>query len=169
MGLPRWRDLLPDEHSGSTAHVSGCADCRGRLETERRYLASLHHAEVPHASHALHERLLEHTQYLAAQEEHAESGCGRGRSATRAGFAALAGAAACAAALAITAYAVAGEPQHPAAPGNGAAALVRTATGSDLPSRMAPSASTTTTAPSDEPLDRLGRGLRMVFGASGRP
>ena len=171
MGLPRWRDILPDEHPTSVAHVRCCPECRGRVETERRYLASLREAQVPRASHSLHERLLEHTQYLAAEAEHAESahGHGRGRGIARAGLATLAGAAACVAALAVTAYAVAGEPQHRVVPASGASAVVRSASGPDQWVRDASGFSTETAASTEEPLDRIGRGLRMVFGAAGRP
>ncbi|BCT76879.1 hypothetical protein SCMU_27210 [Sinomonas cyclohexanicum] len=167
MSLPRWTSLLPDEHPASAEHVSTCAECRGKLETERRYLASLRHAEVPRASHSLHERLLEHTQYLAAQAEHDERTRPRGGGLARAGLAAVAGAAACVAALAVTAYAVAGEPQMRPTPGGGSASLVRTANGSVEAAHPAVSAQTASTG--EDPLDRLGRGLRMVFGASGRP
>ncbi|WP_369044934.1 hypothetical protein [Sinomonas sp. P10A9] len=169
MALPRWRDILPDEHPESAAHVRCCPECRGRLETERRYLASLRTAQVPDVSHSLHERLLEHTQYLAARAELAESSEGRGRSAARAGLSALAGVAACAAALAVTAYALAGEPQHRSVAGSGAPALVRTSSGADRWVRDVPGFSVQTASSSEEPLDRIGRGLRVVFGASGRP
>ena len=171
MGMPRWSSLLPDDHPASGDHIRGCPECRGRLETERRYLASLRQVQVPNASDALQERLLERTQYLAAQAELAERAAPRSRArcAVRLGLTALAGAAACAAALAVTAYAVAGDPASRPAPGNGAAALVRTAPGGGPAVRPAPGATAQTAAHSDDPLDRLGRGLLVVVGASGRP
>lgn len=173
MGLAHLRSLLPDEHPDTDAHISRCADCRGRLETERRYLAALRHAHVPCASQSLQERLLEHTRYLAAQAEMAEQSRGRarGRGAVRAGLSAVAGAAAAAAALAVTAYAVAGEPPQRLPGGNGTAALVRTSNGSPSDQSVFPvSGAAFQAAPrSEEPLDRIGRGLRTVFGASGRP
>lgn len=167
MSLPRWTSLLPDEHPASAEHVRACPECRGKLETERRYLASLRQAAVPRASHSLHERLLEHTQYLAAQAEHAERTRRRGGGLARAGLSAVAGAAACVAALAVTAYAVAGEPQTRSTAGSGAASLVRTANGPVQAGHPAVTAQTASHV--EDPLDRLGRGLRMVFGASGRP
>ncbi|GHG47210.1 hypothetical protein GCM10012320_13770 [Sinomonas cellulolyticus] len=169
MNLPKWTGLLSDEHPASADHVQACPECRGRLETERRYLASLRHAEVPRASHSLHERLLEHTQYLAAQEEHAERSRRSGSGLARAGLSALAGAAACLAALAVTAYAVAGEPQgQQPASGDGSAALIRTDNNGSAQSGH-PAVSAHSVSHAEDPLDRLGRGLRMVFGASGRP
>lgn len=169
MGMPRWSSLLPDDHPASGDHVSSCAECRGRLETERRYLATLRDVHVPRASHSLQERLLEHTQHLAAQAELAErtDPRPRARAAARLGLTALAGAAACAAALAVTAYAVAGEPVHRGAAGAGSAALVHTAP--DPAGRPGPGPTIQTTGHPDDPLDRLGRGLLVVFGASGRP
>jgi hypothetical protein len=175
MAMPRWNSLLPDEHPASDSHVRRCPECRGRLETERRYLMSLRQVQVPRASVSLQERLLEQTQHLAAQAELAERTApgSRTRSAVRMGLTAIAGAAACAAALAVTAYAVAGEPLPRGTAGGGAAAFSRTATGAAQGNPPAPGPAVLQTASqsgqSDEPLDRLGRGLRVVFGASGRP
>jgi hypothetical protein len=171
MGMPRWSSLLPDDHPASGDHVRGCPDCRGRLETERRYLTSLREVRVPSASDALQERLLERTRYLAAQAELAESTAARSRTrcAVRFALTALAGAAACAAALAVTAYAVAGDPVPRATAGNGAATFVRTAPGAGPAVRPAPGTSAQTAAHADDPLDRLGRGLLVVVGASGSP
>ena len=171
MGMPRWSSLLPDDHPASGDHVRGCPDCRGRLETERRSLASLRQVRVPSASDALQERLLERTRYLAAQAELAERTPPRSRArcAVRLGLTALAGAAACAAALAVTAYAVAGDPGPQGTAGNGAAAFVRTSPGTGPAVRPAPGTSAQTAAHSDDPLNRLGRGLLVVVGASGRP
>lgn len=97
------------EHPGDPAHLSVCPECRGALETERRYLAALRGAPVPSASPSLTQRLMEQTRQLALEAELAEAAEPRGRFLRTAGVA-VAGAATALAALAVTAYAVAGDP-----------------------------------------------------------
>lgn len=101
-------------HSRDAAHLAGCPECRGALESERRYLAALRGAPVPTASSSLTQRLVEQTRQLAFEAELAEAESPRTRVLKAAGVA-VAGAAAALAALAVTAYAVAGDP-IPAAP-----------------------------------------------------
>ncbi|MCH6469540.1 hypothetical protein [Sinomonas terrae] len=97
------------DHGRDAAHLQSCAECRGALETERRYLAALRGAPVPAASSALTQRLIEQTRELALEAELAEAASSKGRM-LRAAAVALTGAAAALAALAVTAYAVAGDP-----------------------------------------------------------
>ncbi|WP_422933765.1 hypothetical protein [Sinomonas sp. P47F7] len=101
-------------HTRDAAHLEGCPDCRGALESERRYLAALRGAPVPMASSSLTQRLVEQTRQLALEAELSEAESPRARMLRAAGVA-VAGAAAALAALAVTAYAVAGDPL-PAAP-----------------------------------------------------
>lgn len=97
------------DHGRDAAHLQSCAECRGALESERRYLAALRDAPVPTASSALTQRLIEQTRELALEAELAEVVSSKGRM-LRAAAVALTGAAAALAALAVTAYAVAGDP-----------------------------------------------------------
>ena len=180
MGTSPWSRLRRGMHPETPDHVQSCPECRGRLEARRRYLAALREADVPRASSCLQERLVRQTQHLAAQAELAESGSPRdSRSdAVRAGLSALAGAAVAVAALAVTAYGVAGDPP-----------TRRPATGSETSFVLASSslahlgaadrsalAGPGLTDPAgrgaalfEDPLERIGRGLRVVFGAACRP
>lgn len=97
------------EHQRDPAHREACPECRGALETERRYLTALQGAPVPNASSSLTQRLLEQTHQLALEAELAEASEPRGRILRAAGVA-VAGALTALAALAVTAYAVAGDP-----------------------------------------------------------
>ncbi|WP_334171634.1 hypothetical protein [Sinomonas sp.] len=97
------------DHGRDAVHVQSCAECRGALESERRYLAALRDAPVPLASSALTQRLIEQTRELALEAELAEVASSKGRM-LRAAAVALTGAAAALAALGVTAYAVAGDP-----------------------------------------------------------
>ncbi|WP_430295708.1 hypothetical protein [Sinomonas sp. B1-1] len=180
MPSPRWSRLLSGSHPDSSGHVGSCPDCRGRLETERRYLAALRESEIPRASSTLQERLLEQTRHLAAQADSAEDSgpSRRGRAAARTGLSVLLGAAAATGALAVTAYTVAGEAPGPAPGESTSAAFVRTAKGSPTalppgPASNAPGEREAAAAPdgarTEDPIERIGRGLRMVFGASWRP
>ncbi|GAB4099907.1 hypothetical protein [Sinomonas halotolerans] len=175
-------------HPGTPGHALECPDCRGRLEAHRRYIAALRDAKVPCAPTSLQARLLAHTQQLAAQ---AETGGvrpqrSRRREAVRAGLSALAGAAAASAALAVTAYAVAGEAPQRSPQGPMDASLVRTATGArpapaasgDRDGESSPSEAVTALlggpgvlvgGAHEDPAERIARGLRVVFGASGQP
>ncbi|WP_138442422.1 hypothetical protein [Sinomonas susongensis] len=98
------------DHGRDAVHVQSCAECRGALESERRYLAALRDAPVPMASSALTQRLLEQTRELALEAELAEHVASSKGRVLRAAAVVLTVAAAALAALAVTAYAVAGDP-----------------------------------------------------------
>ncbi|MEA5453189.1 hypothetical protein SPF06_00505 [Sinomonas sp. JGH33] len=104
----------PGDHSRDPGHLAACAECRGALESERRYLAALRGAPVPTASSDLTERLVQQTRHLALAAEVAEVDSPRRRLLKAAGVA-VGGAAMALAALALTAYAVAGDPLIPGA------------------------------------------------------
>ena len=175
MGTSPWSGLRRESHPATPDHVQSCPECRGRLEARRRYLAALREADIPTASSCLQERLLRQTQHLAAQAELAESAVRRDRrsNAVRAGLSALAGAAAAVAALAVTAYGVAGDPPaRTPAPGAEASFVLASSSlarlgGADGPGGMGSAGQGA--ALLEDPLERIGRGLRVVFGAACRP
>ena len=179
MRMSPWSGLRRENHPATPAHVRSCPECRGRLEARRRYLAALREADIPRASSCLQERLLRQTQHLAAQAELAEASVRpRSTGALRAGLSVLAGAAAAAAALAVTAYGVAGDaPARTPLQGTEASFVLASSSLARLGAADAgaqpaagAAASVQGAAPLlEDPIERIGRGLRVVFGASCRP
>ncbi|WP_139346751.1 hypothetical protein [Sinomonas mesophila] len=181
MGASRWPGLRRESHPATPEHVHSCPECRGRLEARRRYLAALREADIPRASSCLQERLLRQTQHLAAQAELAEASVQRrSTGALRAGLSVLAGTAAAVAALAVTAYGVAGDPPaRGSLKGTEASFVVASSSlarvgvadgGAGAQAAGGPAASAGAGAPLlEDPVERIGRGLRIVFGASCRP
>lgn len=104
---------MAGRHSRNPEHVERCVECRAALNRERQYLERLRDAAVPEASHDLTERLLQNTRRLADESAPDSTGHGQAAGPSWRGFR-VAGIAAgtlmvSAGALAVSAYAVAGD------------------------------------------------------------